>query len=306
MLLFLALSALYYYKERSRLFQEEKVKNRLIYSECMHMSKIMKMDQECKMPIIEDIKALENTWFEIVVAFFIVLLLILPAAYFLSMISLRPMHDSIETIDSFINGIVHDINTPLSVIKLNAQSIHAHLENEKEREKSNRIFQGVEDIESLEEQLLFSLKSDKYVLKRSTLDISALLQSRLSFYNDVRDSVSVELSASSLNIKADSSIFIRMIDNIILNAIKFSHRDSKVLISIKDTILTIEDFGNGIKNRKKVFMKYYREDGARKGLGLGLYIVKSVADLHNIEIELESQIGVGSRFIIDLKSIKVD
>jgi len=266
----------------------------------------MKIDKECKMPIIEDIKALENTRFEIEVVFFIALLLILPVAYFLSIISLRPMRDSIETIDSFINGIVHDINTPLSVIKLNAQSIHSHLENEKDREKSGRIFKGIEDIESLEEQLLFSLKSDRYILNESILDLSELLKSRLSFYNDVRDSVSVELSASSLNIKVDSAIFIRMIDNIVLNAIKFSHRDSKVLISIKDTILSIEDFGNGIKNRKKVFMKYYREDGARKGLGLGLYIVKSVADLHKIEIELESEIGVGSRFIIDLKSIKVD
>jgi len=270
------------------------------------MNKIMKIDKECKMPIIEDIKALEYTRLEIIVAFFIMLLLILPAAYFLSMISLRPMRDSIETIDSFINGIVHDINTPLSVIKLNAQSINSHLENDKAREKSSRIFQGIEDIEKLEEQLLFSLKSDRYILNESELNISEVLKSRLSFYNDVRDSVDVVFNATNLNIKADNSIFMRMVDNIVLNAIKFSHRDSKVLISIKDTILTIEDFGTGIKNRKKVFTKYYREDGTKKGLGLGLYIVKSVADLHNIEIVLESQIGVGSRFIIDLKSIKVD
>lgn len=269
------------------------------------MRKIMKIEKECEMPIISDIKELDNTVIEITIAFFVVLLFILPAAYFLSMISLRPMRDSIETIDSFINGIVHDINTPLSVIKLNAQSIGNHLSNEKDIEKSRRIFHGIEDIEALEEQLLFSLKSDRYELKNSIVDLLELLKSRVEYYNDIRDSVEVKLDGSSLNIKADSAIFIRMIDNIVLNAIKFSDRNSKVLITMKDTILSIEDFGVGIQDTKKVFMKYYRENGKKKGLGLGLYIVKSVANLHNIEVKLESQVGVGSRFIIDLKKIKV-
>lgn len=171
LMLFMALSSLYYFKERSRLFQEQKVKNRLIFSECKHMNKILGIEKECEMSISKKIEALEETKTEILIAFFLVLLFIVPTSYFLAMISLRPMQNSIETIDSFINGIVHDINTPLSIIKLNAQSMKNSLENEKQKEKNNRILSGIEDIEALEDQLLFSLKSDRYELKNSVLDL---------------------------------------------------------------------------------------------------------------------------------------
>ena len=305
-MLFLALSSLYYFKEHSRLFQEEKVKNRLIFSECKRINAILKSKEKCEMPFIGEIDGLRDTYNEILIAFFIMLIFTLPTTYFLALISLRPMRDSIETIDNFINGIVHDINTPISVIKLNAQSIHSQLENEKHKEKNSRILQGIKNIESLEEQLLFSLKSDMYELKGSIFDISKILKERLTFYNDIRNSVKVKLDLTPQNIKADSSIFIRMIDNIVLNAIKFSHSKSEVHVILKNSILIVEDFGVGIKNPKKIFMKYYRENNNIKGLGLGLFIVKSVADLHKIDIKIESKENQGTRFIINLKNIKVD
>jgi len=305
-MLFLALSSLYYFKERSRLFQEEKVKNRLIYSECQHLNKIMQGDTKCQMPLIGDIKALEDTIYDISFTLLFALLFILPSAYILAMISLRPMRDSIDTIDSFINGIVHDINTPLSVIKLNAQSMNNSLEDEKQKAKNSRILQGIEDIEALEKQLLFSLKSDRYVLKATTFDIQTLLLNRLEYYNDIRDVIAVSLHVDSFVIKADSDIFIRMIDNIVLNAIKFSPRNSEVKIALNNAILVVQDCGVGIKNPDEVFMKYYREDRSVKGLGLGLFIVKSVANLHDIELSIDSKVGVGTKFCVDLTTIKVD
>jgi len=305
-MLFLALSSLYYFKERSRLFQEQKVKNRLVFSECQRINTMLETQENCEMPLILEIKGLENTYYEIFIAFLIMLLFTLPSTYFLALISLRPMRNAIDTIDNFINGIVHDINTPVSVIKLNAQSMHSQLENEKHKEKNSRILQGIENIESLEEQLLFSLKSDMYELNYSTLELSKALEDRVTFYNEVRDSVKVKLEVVPINIKVDSSIFIRMIDNIVLNAIKFSYPNSEVNISIKNSLLIVEDFGVGIKKPKKVFMKYYRESESVKGLGLGLFIVKSISELHKIDITIESNEGHGTRFIIDLKNVKVD
>jgi len=305
LLLFLALSSLYYYKERSRLFQEEKVKNRLIYSECLHMQKILKVKQECEMPIVENIEELNNTLFEIGIAFFVTLFLILPAGYFLAMISLRPMRTSITTIDNFINGIVHDINTPLSSIKLNAQSINTYIDDVKYKEKNERILQAIKDIEALEEQLLFSLKSDKYVLKTTIFNLSKLLDDRLYFYNDIRKNTLVKFVPNNINIHADISIFTRLLDNIVLNAIKFSPHNGEVQMSIVDDVLIVKDFGKGIKNPKDVFNKYYREDTSTKGLGLGLFIVKSVADLHGIDVDIESKVGEGTRFLVELKKIKV-
>lgn len=304
-MLFLALGSLYYFKEYSRLFQEQKVENRLIFSECQHINKLLGVDKECVMPIVENIEALKETRMELLIAFFIVLFFILPASYFLAMISLSPMRNSIDTIDNFINSIVHDINTPLSLIKLNAQSINKSLQN-KNKEKNFRILKGVEDIESLEEQLLFSIKSDRYILKNSIFDLKDLIKSRAIFYNDIRETVQVDIELNLFKIKADNTLFIRMIDNIVLNAIKFSHRNSLVNIKLKDSLLIIEDFGIGIQKPKEIFIKYYRENNKIKGLGLGLFIVKSIATLHNLEVIVESKIDFGTCFKIDLKKIKVD
>jgi len=258
------------------------------------------------MKAVGRIEDLDETYKEILVAFGMSLLLILPAGYFLARGSLQPMRQSIETIDSFVNGIVHDINTPLSIIKLNAQSMKPQLAKESRLlEQNSRILQAVSDVQSLEAQLLFSLKAEGYTLKCTRFDVYGYLQNRLAYWNDIRNSVTVELQGSPLVIEADRSIFSRMIDNIILNAVKFSAHNTQVLIRLNKTTLMIEDHGIGIKNPKEIFAKYYREEKIYKGLGLGLFIVKSVADLHHIDLFVDSKPGVGTRFSVQLSNIVV-
>lgn len=285
------------------MFQELKVKNRVAYTECVRLSKIIPTNKECKMDIIEEINGLDETFKEIILVFIISLLFIIPAAYILGMLSLRPMRDSIETIDNFIDGIIHDINTPLSNIKLNTQSLSARLDGKYEQ-KAFRILQSIENIEELQEQLLFSLKSEQYTLKKTLFEVSNLLKQRVPYYNDIRNSVQIELSLDKFSISADKKLFIRLIDNLVLNAIKFSPQGSKVKIYNNNDILIIEDFGKGIKNPQDIFNKYYKEDKKTKGLGLGLFIVQSIVELHGIAINVESNVGRGSKFSIDLINIK--
>ncbi len=305
LLLFSAVSLLYYYKERNRLFQELKVANKLEYAECRHMNKILGLGDTCEMKIIDKIDGVETIYRDIAIACVVLMLFLLPSGYYLAMMSLRPMRESIETIDSFINGIVHDINTPLSVIKLNAQTLQLRLKEQELQEQNQRILQGIDDIESLEEQLLFSLKAERYVLNTSEFDLHEFLRERQTFYNDVRKTVHVSYAGSVLHVKADKPLMKRMIDNIVLNAIKFSSRDSEVKIQLHGEQLIIEDYGIGMKHPQEVFNKYYREDQDSKGLGLGLYIVASVAALHQLTIDLRSKSQIGTRFVIDLKNIKV-
>lgn len=243
---------------------------------------------------------LDDTLYGIAIAFFITLLFILPLGFFLARLSLTPIRESVNMMDSFINGIVHDINTPLSVINLNAQSLQKRLDDIKLRSKSERILQGVKHIESLEEQLLFMLRIHNYTPTFSNFNLQELLESRLRYYNDIRQSVVIKLEGKNVNINADKDSITRMIDNIVINAIKYSHPNSEVLISLQDKKLLIKDSGIGIKNPKEIFNKYYREAHSIKGLGLGLFVVHEVANLHKIKIEVESQQGKGTEFIVDL------
>jgi len=302
-LLFIALSLLYYYKERNRLFQELKVANKLEYAECQHMNKILGLNDVCDMKIIDEIDGIKSVYGDIAIALLLLMLFVLPSGYYLAMISLRPMRESIETIDSFIHGIVHDINTPLSVIKLNAQTMQLGLKQKEFQEQNRRILQGIDEIKSLEEQLLFSLKAERYVLNVSEFDLHELLVERQKFYNEVRKSVHVHYEGSVLHVKADKALIKRLIDNIVLNAVKFSSRDADVTIRLQAQTLVIEDYGIGMEHPKEVFNKYYREDQSSKGLGLGLYIVASIAALHDLSIDLTSKRHIGTRFVIHLHPI---
>jgi signal transduction histidine kinase len=141
--LFFALASLYYYKERQRYFQEQKVENKLDFAECKHLKKMLPSAPECKMfPVVIDDK-LRIVYTEIFYAFLLALVLILPFSYFLARLSLRPMREAVSAMDGFINGIVHDINTPLSVIRMNAQSITKAVKDEKIKIKASRLLQGV-------------------------------------------------------------------------------------------------------------------------------------------------------------------
>ncbi len=301
--IFIALASLYYYKERQRYFQEQKVENRLDFAECKHLKRMLPSADECKMqPVVIDDK-LQIIYREIFYAFLFSLALILPFGYFLARLSLRPMREAVVAMDSFINGIVHDINTPLSVIRMNAQSISKAIDNEKIKIKTSRLIQGVQQIESLEEQLLFSVKVGQYELQKESFDLGDVLQNREHYYASLRKSLTIVMDVDSYIIYADKIALLRMIDNIVLNAIKYSPSKRHVYISIKDNVLTIRDEGVGIKYPKKVFDKYYREAKKSKGIGLGLYIVAEVAKLHNIKIDVESTLGVGTNFKLNLSHI---
>ncbi len=303
LLLFAALASLYYYKEHRRYYQEQKVRHKIAFSECQHLKKLLPSAAECHMqPVVID-KQIKTAYREIFYAFIAALVLILPFGYFLARLSLRPMRESVIAMDGFINGIVHDINTPLSVIRMNAQSITRAVSDNKLKAKASRLLQGVEQIESLEEQLLFSVKVGQYELQKEQFDVGLLLQEREHYWGSLRSSIEVRVEADPYGVYADKAALLRMIDNIVLNAVKYSHAKREVNISLKSDVLSIQDQGIGIRHPKKVFNKYYREALQSKGIGLGLYIVAKVAALHGLEIDVDSRLGQGTTFNIDLLPI---
>jgi two-component system OmpR family sensor kinase len=304
MLLFSALAALYYYKERNRYFQEQKLKNRLVFSECTRLAKLLPSAKECTMAPVEIDAKIMVIYKEIGAAFVAALLLIVPLGLLLARISLKPLRDSVDAMDSFINGIVHDINTPLSVIRMNAASLQKNLSDEKARSKNSRVLQGVEHIEALEEQLLFSLRIGQYTPRMDMFDLCALLHERRDYWASNRSRVDVRVSTEgSCGVRGDEKALLRMIDNVVGNAVKYSPSKSMVDVVFDNGMLSVSDRGPGIKNAKAVFRKYYRESRKTTGVGLGLYIVAEIARMHGIALSVHSRPKEGTRFEMDCRSI---
>ena len=99
----------------------------------------------------------------------------------------------------------------------------------------------------------------------------------------------------------------KIVNNVISNAIKYSNKNSNIIVSIKDNILSVQDFGIGIseKEQKEIFKRYKRGNNIEGGFGIGLDIVNRIASEYDLSLSLDSKIDEGSTFYIDFSNILI-
>ena len=226
-------------------------------------------------------------------------------------------HKNLSEIQSdFINNITHELKTPLTTQKialkqlsrnetlpLPAQPLIKTLDRQNQR------------LEKLIDQVVnHSLGYKELQLNKTHVNIGALLQSiiddfKLTLENEIELNTFIKDQAVVANI--DSFHFTTTILNLLTNAVKYE--GTKIAIEAQlikqEYQIIVADNGIGIdkKNHKFVFDKFYRVSEKNqhnyKGLGLGLYYCQQSINAHFGSIELESEIGKGSKFIIHLPII---
>ena len=134
--------------------------------------------------------------------------------------------------------------------------------------------------------------------------------------NNTSGSIATKLSARNTLLEGDKFHITNVIQNLLDNAIKYSANKPLIKVETNDVIggivIRINDNGIGIakENHIRIFEKLFRVPTGNihnvKGFGLGLSYVKSIIELHNGTVKVESNIGKGSTFIIFLKSSKIE
>lgn len=229
-----------------------------------------------------------------------------------------------EIKNDFINNMTHELKTPISSISLAAQML-----NDDSLAKSPSMLKHVSGVISDESKRLRFLVEKvlqmsmfdrkKAVFNKKELDLNEMLENAAhSFQLRVEHTggkIDVDIEAIDSAIYVDEVHFTNMIFNLMDNAIKYRKPDQPLNIMLhtwneKDRLyFSIEDDGIGIKkdNLKKIFDKFYRVHTGNvhdvKGFGLGLAYVKTIVDLHEGEIKVESEYGKGTKFIISLPAI---
>jgi two-component system, OmpR family, sensor histidine kinase SenX3 len=260
-------------------------------------------------------------WREGVLAFFgFIFFLVIIAGVVLNTIFLVREIRRNEQHDSFINAVTHELKTPVASIKLYLQTLQARdLEEAKRREFYRIMLEDVDRLLHTIDQVLRAgavgprLRRNARIrldLGEITRDCVELARTR---FHLAADALEFELATRGQPIVlGDADELKAAVWNLIDNAIKYSSADVKVRVVLRDTedarlAVRVSDNGVGISpaELKRIFRRFYRIPTAmavrRKGSGLGLFIVQSVARKHGGRAFAESDgTGQGSTFTLQL------
>lgn len=220
---------------------------------------------------------------------------------------------SLEMRDLFISMASHELKTPLTTINGYAQLLQQRLKNSGsiEEEWTNELAWETLRLSKLVQELLeinqiktghlqyvlgkYSLRE---IINRALVDFQFVHKGhRVSFQDLLKD--------KDDRIIGDFDKILQGMINLLDNAAKFSPKKEEILLTLDFQspyfLITVQDFGPGIpkRNLPKIFQGFYRGRYSY-GMGLGLFITKNVIENHKGTIEVESQIGQGTKITVKL------
>lgn len=239
--------------------------------------------------------------------YIIIPLIIVGLAIFLSFsISiLKPLFKSDEKLQQSIKETIHELNIPVSTIKMNTQLLQKSILDEKSLKRLERIEQASNNLLKLYENMEYDIKKEIDRIENQEFYLDEIISKSCDKVDDIRKNIIITTTVPNIKLFTDINGFEKIIDNLIFNAIKHNIKDNpKIDITYKDNILSIYNTGEKIdtKNLFIVFDKYFQEDSSKDGFGLGLAMVKEFCDKNKIIINIDT-LETGNKFNLNLKNI---
>ena len=218
---------------------------------------------------------------------------------------------------NFMMAVTHELKTPISVAKLNLETLQKYqLDPEKQKKLIRNTIDETTRLDFLASNILISsqLESNRYHSSKEELDLSSLTKDCIQdFRNRFPERILREDIEADADVKGDPLLLQMMINNLLENALKYSAKENPVSVSLKKyrsgnsvnaVELQVKDEGPGIpaEEKKKIFSKFYRigNEATRKtqGTGLGLYLCSKIARDHNADISVTDNKPRGSNFTV--------
>jgi two-component system, OmpR family, phosphate regulon sensor histidine kinase PhoR len=218
----------------------------------------------------------------------------------------------------FVANVSHEIKTPLTSIRGYVEILLSEEENDEQTKKrflgkiqanSDRLLQLVQDI--LE---LARIESDTHELELKPLDVNAFLKEFLTHFEDITHAKELQFSKNLLDkpviVYTDEKALKQVVENLVTNAVRYTPAKGHIQVHLqtidKTCLIQVQDTGIGIPKKYlgRIFQRFYRVDKARSreagGTGLGLSIAKHLVSSMQGQIDVQSEVNVGSTFTIRL------
>lgn len=215
----------------------------------------------------------------------------------------------------FVTNVTHELKTPLTSIKMFAETIFLdRAKTEEIRKKYANIIMKESEVlkRKIDNILEYSVRKNdsiKYRMKETNLTLLVgEVMDEMKYWLDINQfEVRTEIE-DDIVAQVDPEAIKQALANLIGNAIKYSHSEKKLAVRLKKLsekiIIKVEDQGIGIPKDQvsHIFEKFYRvksaENETTTGTGLGLSVARDIVKAHNGEISVESEIYKGSKFTI--------
>ena len=205
----------------------------------------------------------------------------------------------------FVNNASHELKTPIFVIKGYVDMLNDWGKEDKEvlDESLFVLKKEIQSMQELTEKLLFLAKSKNLVAEKNNVNLDNILKEVIENLGFAYPKQKISYNSSKIYIKSDEALLKLLFKNLIENAIKYGNNNpvNITLEKEKKIRVIIEDYGIGISKEAlpHIFDRFFREDEARnreiKSYGLGLSIVREIITLLSIDIQVESEVGIGTR-----------
>lgn len=217
----------------------------------------------------------------------------------------------------FVSNVSHELKTPLSSIKVLTESLifEENVPVEMYQEFFQDINSEVDRLNNIISDLLTLVRLDQREIPMNitNVDLTEMTQNILKRLVPLAKKKEIKLiyeSHKDITAEIDEVKFTLALSNLIENAIKYTPNGGEVKVivqnDVQDAFITIQDTGIGIskKEQSKIFERFYRTDKTRNretgGTGLGLAITYKTVVMHNGSIQVESEEGEGSIFIVQV------
>ncbi|MEC8677960.1 MAG: ATP-binding protein [Candidatus Margulisiibacteriota bacterium] len=222
-----------------------------------------------------------------------------------------------STRQKFVANVSHELKTPITLIRTMVETILNSKEKgiEIPNELLNRALQHTDRLNSIIDDLLHLSKletgSGTLTLEATPLNHIYDVVEQQCLSKAQKKKIALHFSPTKDQVVyCNANLMIQALKNLVDNAIKYSSEDTSVSVGFKtqeeSITLVVKDEGPGIEkaHMPKLFQRFYRVDTARSrqmgGTGLGLAIVKHIAQVHNGRAYVESEVGVGTSFFIEV------
>lgn len=223
---------------------------------------------------------------------------------------LSRLEEQSQSQSNFVNNASHELKTPIFVLKGYVDMLNDWGKNDKEVLDESLIIlkKEIQNMQDLTEKLLFLAKSKNLVVEKKSVNLDTILKETIDNLNFAYPDQLINYSSVEIFIDSDDALLRLLFKNLIENAIKYGNNSpvNVILEKGRKIKVIIQDFGLGISKEAlpHIFERFYREDEARnreiKSYGLGLSIVNEILSLLDIDIQVDSELGKGTKITLEM------